>query len=749
MRTSVLLISSAIILPASIASAQNYEYRSGWYCAVAQIGVTSSLHDTITGAGFGVAILDGQAAASHPDISGKISTFILYSGTYNGADGHGTHVSGTAAGTRNSIGIVGVAPGAHIYNYPVFDTRGWVASDLARSALEHIKGQNGAGAKIRSVNMSYGPSARGDLFLTGELNIFDDYKDEFVIVRAAGNSGMKIGYESYASQASVNLSHLLVVGSVNANNTISNFSNRPGTNCIGPTRSCAPSERIANFFIVAPGERIASSYPGGWAYMSGTSMASPHVTGAVALVAQDALIKNVALAPSDIAGILKRSATDLGVPGVDGIYGWGLLNVPAALAPVGGTTVTTGTTVDSGTTTTTEKTRRPRRRNRNASYDNNDDNNSDDNDDILTGMVVFDDYDRPFEIGAGAFEAPRRAQFGDRLDDLPTISASHVIAEGAGEGFAFAAWSTSSDTFAPASSFRFVGETFSMRTAVGAPQVSFGLAQGRLDNVAEAQELDAMMFGALGEATHLFDRTASALFRANVAEGWSVTSFAMSSFSPSASDLEESLLQWNDGYEASLAGFALERRFAPSAAVGISYGAIREHGTVIGDEFEGALAFGETTLTQTVGLTFAAKLSERIALDGFYSVAFIDAYGAHNSIFREPEGWTGNQFGVTATSAGLFGRADALRVSLIKPLRVTDGTIVARVPVGRELDGTVRYDLRTRPYADGSTPGNLRLEYLAPVGAVRTGVALDVIDDDVFLRNPLRYGISFSVSTVF
>jgi hypothetical protein len=332
---------------------------------------------------------------------------------------------------------------------------------------------------------------------------------------------------------------------------------------------------------------------------------------------------------------------------------------------------------------------------------------------------------------------------------LPTISASHVISEGAGRDFAFAAWSTSSETFAPASSFRFVGETFSMRTQVGAPQVSFGLAQGRLRDAAEPQELDAMMFGALGEAAHLFDRTASALLKADVAEGWSIASFAMSNFSPSASDLEEALLQWNDGYEASLAGVALERRLTPSAAVGVSYGALRERGTVIGDEYQGALSFGETTLTQTVGLTFAAKLGERIALDGFYSVAFIDAFGAQNTILREPEGWTGNQFGVTAVSAGVFGKGDALRLSLIKPLRVTDGTIAARVPVGREFDGTVRYDLRTRPYADGSTPGNFRLEYLSPVGAMRTGLAFDVIDDDVFSGNSLRYGISFSVSTVF
>jgi subtilisin family serine protease len=65
-----------------------------------------------------------------------------------------------------------------------------------------------------------------------------------------------------------------------------------------------------------------------WNYDSGTSMATPHVTGLAALI----LGKNPKLTPDQVETIIERNTTDLGVPNYDTKFGWGLMNSKAALA---------------------------------------------------------------------------------------------------------------------------------------------------------------------------------------------------------------------------------------------------------------------------------------------------------------------------------------------------------------------------------------------------------------------------------
>jgi serine protease len=64
-----------------------------------------------------------------------------------------------------------------------------------------------------------------------------------------------------------------------------------------------------------------------WNYDSGTSMATPHVSGVAALI----FGKDPSATPDDVETILERTATDLGVPGYDTAFGWGLVNAKAAL----------------------------------------------------------------------------------------------------------------------------------------------------------------------------------------------------------------------------------------------------------------------------------------------------------------------------------------------------------------------------------------------------------------------------------
>jgi subtilisin family serine protease len=109
---------------------------------------------------------------------------------------------------------------------------------------------------------------------------------------------------------------------------------------------------MKNFTVAAPGVGILSDFPNNTlGTMTGTSMSTPHVVGVAALVIQNALASGTELTPGDVARIIKLSADDLGAPGVDGVYGWGLVDAAAALQPVGGTSFPTGPTVNSGLVT--------------------------------------------------------------------------------------------------------------------------------------------------------------------------------------------------------------------------------------------------------------------------------------------------------------------------------------------------------------------------------------------------------------
>jgi hypothetical protein len=200
-----------------------------------------------------------------------------------------------------------------------------------RWALEWTVALNNGGANIRAVNMSYTAGGFGYIFGPGELAVLDDYRTKFVITRAAGNDSSYVGTHAYApGNAAFNLAHLLIVGSVDSNNQISAISNRPGTGCIG-AYPCAAQNKTMNFWVVAPGQNITSAFaPDGYTTWNGsaTSASAPIAAGVVALVAE----KAPQLSPSQNAEAIRKSATDLGAPGVDADYGWGLVNAPAAVA---------------------------------------------------------------------------------------------------------------------------------------------------------------------------------------------------------------------------------------------------------------------------------------------------------------------------------------------------------------------------------------------------------------------------------
>ena len=246
------------------------------------------------------------------------------------AGGHGIAVASLLVAPHDGEGLMGIAPHANVYHYNPFnrgDNANWV------SVQDGIVELANAGAHV--INMSLGQPgfvATNDLGHVLSSPDVTEAAGETVFVKAAGNEGeVQPRNLNWGADASALLDHTIFVGSVNPLGEISSFSNTPGDACVRVRGEC--TEQLMNRFIVAPGEALLVEDENGETFRaSGTSFAAPLVSGAIALIhGRWPWLQHHA---SETSEIVFRSARDLGEPGVDGVYGHGLLDVEAALSPL-------------------------------------------------------------------------------------------------------------------------------------------------------------------------------------------------------------------------------------------------------------------------------------------------------------------------------------------------------------------------------------------------------------------------------
>ncbi len=268
-----------------------------------------------SGAGVRIAVLD-SGAAPHPDLSGRIIAFrdfVEDKEQPSDPNGHGTHVAGILCGSgRCSRGqIRGMAPGAQLLVLRVLDGAGNGKTDRVLAALQWVL-ENLERYRIRMVNFSVGflPGAddREQVQIMEALEALWDRG--VVVVTAAGNNGPRDG-----SVTVPGISRKVIT--VGASDDRQGGRNMPkGYSGKGPTACC-----IVKPEILAPGTNILSLSNQGnrYAYKSGTSMATPIVSGALAL----ALEKNPALRPEHLKLLLYESTRPQEWKG----SGWGILKV--------------------------------------------------------------------------------------------------------------------------------------------------------------------------------------------------------------------------------------------------------------------------------------------------------------------------------------------------------------------------------------------------------------------------------------
>lgn len=288
--------------------------------------------DETTGSGVTVAILDTGIAYENygtytaaPDLAGTHFVpgydFINNDPHANDDNSHGTHVAGTVAQrTNNSLGVAGAAFGVTLMPVKVLDKKGSGTHAAIANGIYFAADQ---GAKV--INMSLG-GAEGSTVLFEAVKYA--HEKGVTIVAAAGNDGS--GVVSYPAAYD---DHVIAVGATGYGGYLAPYSNygssldvvAPG----GDTSVDKNGDGYVDGILQNTFDPVSKS-PGRFSYyfFQGTSMASPHVAAAAALV----LASGAAGAPAEVQNILQSTANDLGAVGRDNSFGHGLIDVAAAVS---------------------------------------------------------------------------------------------------------------------------------------------------------------------------------------------------------------------------------------------------------------------------------------------------------------------------------------------------------------------------------------------------------------------------------
>jgi len=306
------------------------------------------------GAGAIIGIIDSGIDLDHPEFAGRVlkgtcfgagTTICNVTGGSVGGDPgifpsqptHGTHVAGIAAGAT-----AGIASAASILPVKVCDTYSLNCPGSVDGGMLWAS-QNGA----KIVNISIAGSS---LSATDISYAASTVKNGALLVVAAGNSGNSTAPGGFLAGAALKdgvRGAMIVVGSTGFDDQISTFSQTPHGYC---ETASSGTYCMRNYFVVAPGQGIISSVGGGgFGTKSGTSMAAPFVTGVAAVIKG----QWPTLTPQQIADIIFKTSRDLGAVGPDEVYGWGAVDITAAMSPLGGADVLVATNPPPPTTSPT------------------------------------------------------------------------------------------------------------------------------------------------------------------------------------------------------------------------------------------------------------------------------------------------------------------------------------------------------------------------------------------------------------
>jgi subtilisin family serine protease len=258
-----------------------------------------------------IAIIDTGVDLEHPDLQANLLSgydFVDNDTVPEDGNGHGTNVAGIAAAALNGIGVAGVAPTAKILPVRVLDNSGsGYISDIASGIVY-------AADRAEVLNLSLGSTSSSQTLLDA-INYAVNTQGRLVVA-AAGNCGdLNYPYNGCAYQNQTvypaAYSGVIAVAATTSYDTRASFSN------------------VGSYVdLAAPGVSIYNTYYGNsYTYESGTSQATPHVSGLAALV----WAQNPTYTAAQVWNQIASTAVDLGAPGFDTSFGAGRIDVQQAL----------------------------------------------------------------------------------------------------------------------------------------------------------------------------------------------------------------------------------------------------------------------------------------------------------------------------------------------------------------------------------------------------------------------------------
>jgi subtilisin family serine protease len=671
--------SSALAAPAQVSYTLPASFAPGYSTAwLAQIGVTSTIeYQANGGKGFVIGFVDTGVVPTQADIAGRVSplsscaalTFRCSNGYYDD-NGHGTATAAIAAGGNvpNGSSMAGVAPGATILSEKVLNASGsGYDTDVANGILKAVN----AGAGVINLSLTYIPSAP----VVSAINTAAGKGD--VVVFAGGNSSAPLnGGANSTGLTAQALTHLVFVGSVSSKNQLSSFSNTPGT---GYAVAGATKVSYASLWLVAPGENIVAPGiqfgPNALAYWTGTSMAAPMVSGALALLESTwPILTHNGTATS----LLFATATDLGAKGVDPVYGAGLLNVTRAFQPVGALTVTeangqsipvtqlTGTMVAGGALGSLSGVTK-----------------------LLSSYTVFDSFARNFYANLSPLLTVKTAIPAASLQLFGPVVTGGTVAlpNGASAFFARADGDTTPGS-GDRSAFAGVGSSGMPAPQVGAWLLFMDGGNGTMMATGRGFSLSSTyaetLWGSDSASTILAQSTGHASDLLSLASGGQLAAFGTRIGEHTRIAFGWSNTQLPDGAvsqttlmpHAMAASVGITTKLADGWSGGATIQFLHEGDGLLGSVYNGgALGFGHSHRTTSFGLSTTLKLGPQTDLVADATIARTNGVNIGNGLIAGTSGLLSRSADLGLVEHNVLGDADEFSFLVSKPLSVFDGSI--------------------------------------------------------------------------
>jgi len=639
------------------------------------------------GQGVRIAIIDSGIDLSHTDLGNLSQQSWSAGGEALVGDSHATFVAGIAGASRTQSAdpndMHGLAYRATLVNFQaarpsVTASTGSInfsSADLV-TAINMASGFSGGSAGVESdiLNMSLGAFSTSDsTFSSLRTAMRTAAAEDKIMVVAAGNEGLDpdptrelqpIFPAAYADDAGI-AGHAIVVGNLTSGNQQAASSNQCGD--------------TKDYCLFAPGTNIRSTLNGGgYGVGSGTSFAAPYVSGAAAVV--KAAFPGVS--SQDVVNRLLLTADDLGDPGVDEVFGHGLMNLEAAMAPVGPVGLPTGSHVTSAAITSSQSSL-----SLGSAWSIGDEGKA-----LLKNAVGFDRMGFPFPVNLD-----QRVASSETPDGLQNF----ITAERrSSAGVALPRFTLAISDADPTDDGRSVDDDdirppWAEGQRSTSPQLSF--VSEPTSNIALFASVNGTSGTRLGLQQMLADRRMD-LFHANL----TISPFERSPGRMSGGglaltpfeDVEIALSAYTNAGDGQLTKAAMQKvevtkDLFSNVKLRLGLGFIQEEGGFLGASAMGIFGEGLDSRSQFADLSVIATVREGIDWFATYSRGRSSIAGETGGVLSDWSSAHADSFATGISFRDLSMENDALSFIVGQPFRGNHAKATLTVPVGRTPDGTV------------------------------------------------------------